>query len=239
MTELDQTSSGTAISHLVLICLALADLGLIAIYLGNIGAEWFIGIPLRDLADLEGRNSLASSWNYGKYIFAISLLLPVAMVSGRFGTVWFGILLLVFLSDDVLEFHDKVGASLGERVEIGPLAEMSAQDKGEPFVHLVLLAIATVLLLLARWDMDGAWRPVWNRFAISIAALALVGAGLDVVHGLMGFLIDQGSMAAATDLVLVTLEEGGEMLVLSAILWVCIDTTLRCAASPITVTAPM
>ncbi len=215
------------ISRLSLVFILLADLGLVAIYLLSVLVERLFGIPVTSTADLNLRYSLASTYNYSKFFIAAALLLALAFFHRRAGYVWLAALFLFFLVDDALEVHDKLAHSLGDWIEIGIMSSLSPQNRGEPLVYLGMLAITASLLFGARRSMRGAHHGVWLAFTLAVVALALFGAGIDMVHGVINAMTGDGTLASLLDTAFIVLEDGGEGIAASVIVWLALDGMLN------------
>ncbi len=215
------------ISFYTLAVLVLADVVLIAIYAASVMGDHLFGLPMTNVADLNQRYGLASSYNYSKYLLAGVFLLVLAIVHRRSGYGWLAGLSVFFLADDVLEAHDKLGVLVGRGLDFGPLAAMHPQDRGEPLIYAGMLAITVAFLVVARRSLCGAHRGIWLKFTLAVAGLAFFGAGVDVLHGMVKAALGDGAVAGFVDTLFIALEDGGEGVMASVMVWVAIEGLLN------------
>ncbi len=222
LTSAAETSNAERLSRYSLAIFLLADVGLVLLYLGSLAADALWGVEMMRSANLNGRYSLSSVYNYAKYMLAAAALLPVAIFHRRIGYAWIAALVFVLLIDDVLEVHDKIGVAIGNTLSTGWLADMAPQDRGEPIAYLGLLVVALALLGAAFRDMTGSFRRIWIDYTVAITVLAAFGVGVDMLHGVV-VAFGSGAAVDLLDIAFVVVEDGGEALTLTVIMWLAVD----------------
>jgi hypothetical protein len=186
---------------------------LVAIDLAFIAASVFrlvvSGASLTDRWLLETDRGWAEYFGYAQQIALAGLLLVLWRRTRHLVWATYAVLFLCALADDYLRLHERKGAWLAEKLAFpeGVLG-LRADDLGEMLVWGLLAAapVAAAFLLHRRSD-------AWNRraslgMAALVAAYVFFGAVVDQVHVLFldSWLGD----------VIGTVEDGGELLVLSA-----------------------
>lgn len=165
------------------------------------------------LYSLSRDNGYAEFFQYTKFLWIILLLFGVFVRTKSPGYLAWASLFLYFLADDAFKLHENYGRVIARNLDFIPPMSVRLQDVGELIVTAIAGVIIFPLLILAFWRGSQLFRKVALDFALLLAALVFVGVAVDLVHeaiGAEGFL-DQ--------IVFRVLEEGGEMVVTSFILW--------------------
>ena len=201
--------------------LLLFDLGFIAVHIGFALAEPF-GVRFPDSANLNEIRGAASTWNYGKFLFISAWLISLFALTRERFYVAVSALTLILFADDFFEIHDRVGRILGamwlpDETEIGRL-----QDAGEPIVYAALLGIAVALIWIGIALSPRLGRRITYLFIGGIALLAMFGAAIDVIHGII-FRLVEGTRFR--DQVFLVIEDGGEIVSVTVILVACLMAT--------------
>jgi hypothetical protein len=151
------------------------------------------------------------SFQYGKGTALAVGLLVVARSRRSVAALVVAAIFLWIVLDDALMLHERAGVRLAEFVQIPSWLPLRPQDAGELIVFgAVGLAVAAALAAVWRYG------PIRGRItlaagALGFLALGFFGVGLDLVHAL----VPRGHWLRAT---LAVTEDGGEMLVLTAVL---------------------
>lgn len=123
------------------------------------------------------------------------------------GLLLFGFLLL----DDAGQLHEKIGLWLAETAHLPALFALRARDLGE-LLFMVTSGLALLCLLLLAYQQSSAkTRPLLQSLLPAIAGLAAVGIVGDMLH-------QMASRPWLRQLLLVV-EDGGEILMGSVLLW--------------------
>ncbi|WP_412061075.1 hypothetical protein [Rubrivirga sp. IMCC45206] len=125
----------------------------------------------------------------------------------------FAALFLMFLADDAGMLHEYWGVRIGDALGFGTVVGMSPHDFGELLFVGAWAGPILALGALGYWKSHAAAQRVARVGLVGIGALAAFGIGMDVVH--------QVAMAGpeinGLHTLLTTIEEGGEMVVLSVL----------------------
>ncbi len=195
----------------LLVALVCVDLALVAASVVRLGTA---GPSLTDRWLLETDGGWAEYAGYTQQAVLVVLLLALSWVTRHLVWVAYAVLFACALADDALRLHENKGAWLADRLAAhlwfpsDGFLGLRADDLGELLVWGLLAAVpvAAAALLHRRADR-------WNRraslgMAGLVAAYVFCGAVLDQVHVLF--------LDSWIGDVLGTLEDGGELLVLSA-----------------------
>jgi hypothetical protein len=190
----------------LLAALVAVDLALIAVSVVHLVMG---GSSLTDPWLLETDGGWAEYFGYGQQAALAVLLLALALLTRHLVWVAYAAIFLCALADDSLRLHERKGAWLAEKLAFPEgIAGLRADDLGEIFVWGLLAAVPVAAAFLLHRRSDP-----WNRraslgLAVLVAAYVFFGAVVDQVHVLFldSWLGD----------VIGTVEDGGELVVLSA-----------------------
>ena len=179
-----------------------------------------------NLYSLSLDRGYAEFFQYTKELW-IAILFVLLGVKQRRGLYFvFSALFLFFLFDDSFEFHETFGAFLAEALRLQPALGLRPVDFGELifsgiFGLLFLVAIAIFYYLA---DLNA------RRLALYLFSMLAVLAFFGVLADLLGMLARVEWLFR----VLVIIEEGGEMLVMSLITWFVYRVDLASVQLPFT-----
>ena len=165
-------------------------------------------------------------YQYLKLIAIVVMLVCLAVRCSLMFLSWalvFGYLLL----DDIAQVHESAGWIVSDTFALSTWAADRAGDVGE-LIFAGLVATGFLILLAIPYRMGPeSFRQVSRRLALLIGLLAVFGVGMDFLHGL---LMNQG---AWVDWWMAVIEDGGEMVILSLVVWYCYTLQNRSAESAI------
>ena len=189
---------------LLLIC---ADLVFIVLHLVNVETGWFRGIGI----SLEADGGLPETYQYVKE-FWIAVCMAATFWRTRVWAyaVW-SIVFAFLLLDDAGQIHERVGAWLGQQYALPAMFGLRPDDMGELLFAAMIGASMLALVGLASWRGGEQSRRISRDVLFLIFVLAIVGVVVDMLH-VISYL--QRSLLAQ---VLLVVEDGGEMLVMSAL----------------------
>lgn len=172
------------------------------------GEEGFVA-NVYGLFNLGDDRSLSESFNHGMLFFASAMFL-LASYESRSRLALFLVALFAFAwLDDSAQYHERMGATLVQNLNLPPALGLRAQDFGE----LLAWGLAAALLsLLAIWAYRGRRSGdglLLRLISLPVAALLVCAVIFDMVH-----IVIQGDWAGR---LLTVLEDGGEMLAVGAI----------------------
>ena len=199
-------------ASILLLLLLLADLVFIALHTIE-----FMSPSLNNaLLSLEKDQGFPEVYQYIKWFWIITLL---ALISIARRSVSYGAWCLFFtylLLDDALEMHENLGVLITGHLAMTPPFGLRVQDLGELVVAGIM---GVVVLLLVYWGYrygSKAFRTISIDMLLLIMGLAFFGVIVDTVHVMAHMSSDIGWKVSA---ILAVIEDGGEMIVVSIILW--------------------
>lgn len=148
----------------------------------------------------------------------IVLLLGLLALRTRLSYLSWSLLFLYLLADDSLQVHEKLGGIVSERLEFAPLFNLRLQDFGELLVSALVGMFFLAAIAVAYWLGDRAFRKSSGYLLLLLAALASTGIVADMIHQMIGSRLVRGSLTIV--------EDGGEMLVMSVIVWFVVALVL-------------
>jgi hypothetical protein len=199
----------------LLILLATTDLVFIVIHSMHLWASSLSGPQY----SLESENGLAALYQYIKQVWLVACLaLAFLQTRARVFIGWtllFGFLLL----DDLLQIHERFGESLAAALSFPALFGLRPTDLGELTVAAAIGSVAVAFATFCLRRGDRAARQVSADLLCLLAALAVFGVFADALHTVMHF------QAPEMAPLIGTIEDGGEMLVVSAMTAYAFDIT--------------
>jgi hypothetical protein len=202
---------------LFLSLLIAGDLAFIALHV----ADSKMGI--NKLLDLSLDRGHPEFYQYMKLLWICGLL---AYISLRWTSKHYGAWLLLFaylLLDDSLRIHERGGKYIAIALGFQSMLGLRIEDYGEiAFIGI----IGTILLLPLIWAYRNGsqiFRRISQDLALLIAILLFFGIGVDIAHSIFKF----GSNMDNLDFLFGIVEDGGEMLSVSLILWYVFFITIR------------
>ena len=161
------------------------------------------------LVDLDVDGGYAEIFQYVKEFWIASLLVLLYVVRRKGCYLAWACLFFYFLADDSLQIHEQVGAYLAQTLDLQPAFNLRAVDLGE----LLVTAVAGTVLFLAIASTylsgDKEVRRFSNRLFPLMVLLAICGVIFDMVEIMFVW------GRPLWDLI----EDGGELLAMSLILW--------------------
>lgn len=168
--------------------------------------------------DYDG--SYPEIFQYLKFFWMIVLLASVLIATKSKGYLSWVFIFLYFLLDDALQIHEQMGLVLADAFAINPPLALRGRDVGELAVFAFFGAVLIPLVVWAYLRGSRAFRDATKDLMILLAAFVFFVVFLDVVHAA----VDLGSFFNRA---LALVEDGGEMLVASLMLWYVFLLALR------------
>jgi hypothetical protein len=221
-TTIGRAPPGTDIAllytvRLFLLLLVCSDLAYMALHAGHLSMP-----SLRaDHFSLEADRGVAEFYQYMKQAW-LALCLAIAAVRRRHLVllVWSGFFAFLML-DDGMKLHENIGRWLAQQLALPAVAGLRPDDLGEMCVAIAVGGTLLLGLAVAWWrDRDATWRQS-RSLLILTGALAFCGIVLDTAHTIAFFRVP-----ALAD-TLGTLEDGGELMVISALTAYGLDLAVR------------
>ena len=157
---------------------------------------------------LERDQSFSEIFQYLKSFWIALLFLALVLRRRYAGYLVWAILFLYFMLDDMLAFHEWFGYQW--RLRQGGVGS-GAQEVGELIGILLVIVPALILVGLAHWWGDRAYRVATLPLFVLVVAMAFFGIGVDKVHGMI-------EASEAVHIFLGTVEDWGEMVAVSVVL---------------------
>jgi hypothetical protein len=190
----------------VLLLLVAADLAFIVLHVLYVETSLLRGRPF----SLEADNGLPEAFQYVKQFWVA--LCMAAMFRRVRAVVYIGWTLVVtfLLLDDAFQFHEQVGEWLGRQYSLPVAFGLRPDDIGELLFAGFIGGITTLLIGFGYWRGNADARIVSRDMVLLMILLAGLGVGVDILHVITYF------KAPLLAQFLLILEDGGEMLVVSA-----------------------
>jgi hypothetical protein len=153
----------------------------------------------------------AEFFQYIKEFWIVILFLLLGVRQRQLAYLIFAGIFLYFLIDDSFTLHEIYGAFLADSLAFQPLFGLRAIDFGELIVSAVFGALLFAALGISYYLSDPGTRKISRTVIAMVLVLALFGVLIDMVDIMLRQL--GGSEITGT------IEEFGEMLVMSVITW--------------------
>lgn len=166
--------------------------------------------PRRFRVDIDG--SYPEVYQYIKYFWIILLFIYTMGLTHSKGYVAWILIFFYFLVDDALALHEDLGRQFDQAVEMNAPLALRVQDIGEFIVFALFALLLMTLLVWAYRRGSPVFKKVSRDLLILLAAFAFFVVVIDVVQAAL----DLGQSMYA---VVALMEDGGEMLVGSLMVW--------------------
>jgi hypothetical protein len=193
---------------LFLILLLFADLAFIVLHSIDILTP-FLNNSLLPLGRERGYPEM---YQYLKWFWIIILLGCLSISRRSFSYISWGLVFTYFFCDDALSIHERVGNHIAGNLTITPPLGLRLLDLGELAVSAAAGMILLSLVILAYLQGSQAFKKMSQDMLLLILALAFFGVVVDMAHTSI-------KLGGKVDFILGVIEDGGEMLVASLILW--------------------
>lgn len=169
----------------------------------------FADMPMFRL-DIEG--SHPEFYQYMKFAWIVILLIYVAITTRHKGYLSWILVFLYFLADDALQFHERSGRFMDQRLTFEAPFALRIQDVGELVAYAV---VGIPLLLLLVWTYyRGAhtFKRVSRDLLMLVIVFAFFVVVVDTVHAAL-------DLSSSANRVWALIEDGGEMFTVSIMTW--------------------
>lgn len=188
----------------LLVLLLMADLAFICIH-----CLFILGILSGPSFSISADFGFAEIYQYIKEFWIIVLLLFVFIKEKHLTYLLWSLLFLYLLIDDSFRIHEEYGLYLSNYFEFKPIFNLRARDFGEIIVSLfsgfILLTSIGVSLLFS----DNLAKRISKTLLFLLIILAFFGIFVDIIHVVIPNFKS----------ILGLIEDGGEMIVISIIVW--------------------
>ncbi|MAT95945.1 MAG: hypothetical protein CL608_02160 [Anaerolineaceae bacterium] len=159
---------------------------------------------------------------YGEWFQYLKYTVLIVLMAGLFRRqrgplyLFWTALFAYFLLDDALRLHEQVGLWLAETADLPALLTLRPRDLGEMSFSGVSGLFFLTALVLAYQHSDLAARRFTQKLLLALAALIFFGIGVDMVQVMTEELVEPYQFLRE---LLIVLEEGGEMMAVSVMVW--------------------
>jgi hypothetical protein len=169
--------------------------------------------------DITQEGGYAELFQYVKEFWCTILLLLVAwQVRSAAYLVWalfFGYL----LADDMLQIHENGGELIAAHLDFASGFGLRARDLGELTVTVAVVTILLSALSLTYWHSTACFRKVSLDILLLLVGLAFFGVAMDMLHVMVYNVEALGDWASILGEAIGLVEDGGEMLMMSLMVW--------------------
>lgn len=191
----------------VLLLLFAVDLAFAAIHLVHTLTD-SLSDPRFSLAHDQGYSEI---FQYVKMFVVVILLAALWWQSRQPVYAAWTVLYAYLLGDDALQFHERGGAALADILGFTPKFGLRAVDFGELTISAGVGAVIFTAIYLSYLRSSQHARKASQDLVLLLATLVGFGVGVDMLHVVAG----NGALGILFGL----LEDGGEMLAVSATVW--------------------
>lgn len=164
------------------------------------------------LYSLERDRGYPEFYQYVKELWIIVLLLSICVRTRAVGYIAWVMLFGYLLCDDALQVHEKSGNYIAARLYFVPLLGLRAQDFGELAVSAMSGALLLTLLAWFYVRGSGTFKRSTKHLLLLLLTVAFFGIFVDMLHAAL-------KMGRKVDLLLGVVEDGGEMIAMSFVVW--------------------
>jgi len=166
-----------------------------------------------EMLSLETDRGFAELYQYAKISSIIVLLLSLRMKTGVIGYSVWSLLFLYLLADDAFSMHEVLGEHIAISLNFVPALGLRPVDFGELATTAVIVSL--FLSILGWFYVSGSdhFRDVSRKLFLLLVALAFFGVFVDMLH------VALMRVDWRITFLLVVVEDGGELLVMSLIAW--------------------
>ena len=198
-------------ASLFLMLLLCADLAFFAFHAINTMTPF-----LNDLFSLEKDRGYPEMYQYLKWFWIIIVLAYISILRRSFCYIAWGLVFTYFLCDDALRIHETtgryIGRYIGEYLTLTPPFGLRLGALGQ---LVAAPAWGMILLPLVAWAyLHGSqtFKKMSQDMLLLILALVFFGVFVDAAHEAI-------QLGSKVNFILGVIEDGGEMLVASLMLW--------------------
>jgi hypothetical protein len=197
----------------LLLLLIAADLAFIVLHVVYIETGLLRGRPF----SLEADNGLPEAFQYVKQFWVALCMAAMFRRVRQVVYIGWALVFTFLLLDDAFQFHEQIGDWLGQRYRLPVAFGLRPDDIGELLFAAVVGGTTAVLIGFGFWRGDADARIISRDMVIMVVVLAGLGVGVDILHVITYF------KAPLLAQFLLIIEDGGEMLVVSAMVAYMVD----------------
>jgi hypothetical protein len=195
-----------ATARTLLIMLVAADLAFIVLHVIYVETGLLRGRPF----SLEADNGVPEAYQYVKQFWVALCMVGLFRRTREISYIGVGVIFTFLLLDDAFQMHEHFGKWLAGQYSLPVAFGLRPDDIGELLFAAGIGGVTVLLIGLGYWRGGPDARIVTRDISILILLLAGLGVGVDVIHVISYY------KAPLLAQFLLILEDGGEMLVVSA-----------------------
>lgn len=164
------------------------------------------------LFDLQEDGGYAEVFQYIKYVWIILLFMYILKSTKCFNYISWILLYMYFLCDDVFKLHVVLGESVSKSFHFIAPFNLRLQDIGELVISIAAGFVLAPVLVFAFLRGSQMFKKIFMDIFLLTVAFVFFGVFMDMADSAikLGWVAEQG---------LGIIEDGGEMITLSLILW--------------------
>ncbi|MCB1685063.1 MAG: hypothetical protein R3E82_06305 [Pseudomonadales bacterium] len=190
----------------LLFLLLSVDAAFIGIHILHVWSPWLTSQAF----SIETDRGIAEIYQYIK-LFWLSLCLILIYLQTRLRVfIGWAVLFAFLLLDDAMQIHERAGFWLGATLNLPEFAGLRPDDCGELLFAALIGCLTLGLAAHALWRGRPSARQASRDLLCLVGLLACFGVGADLLHVIAHFRIPAISAPLAL------IEDGGEMIVISA-----------------------
>jgi len=172
------------------------------------------------MLNVKTERGYSEFYQYIKY-FLISVLLIYISIKNSSIHYFSWVLVFVYLFiDDLFEIHERVGTLIANHLEFTAPLGLTLQEVGELSVTMAASVVLAVFVLISYKYGSKEFRKISRDIFMFLLLLFFFGVFLDMAHLTVDFRF-------SIKFILIVIEDGGEMLSASCILWYVYLLALR------------
>lgn len=154
-------------------------------------------------------------YQYQKFFWITALLIYFSRKNRSLHYIAWGLVFTYMLFDDAMQLHERIGGLIAANLAFAPPLGLRLQDLGELAVTATAGAPLSIGLAWAYWSGSRTFRKVSQDIALLLLILVFFGVFFDMV------LVVLYTIGLSWEVLFVfeVVEDGGEMLAASLILW--------------------
>ncbi len=174
-----------------------------------------------DYFSIEYDRGYGEFFQYMKELWIVLLLVRLGIHKRVGGFFAWALVFTYLLLDDALQIHERWGGVLSQTFSLPEVLGMRSQDMGELLVTAAAGSVLLVALVLAYWRDDAWVRKASRQLFCMTVCIGLFGVVVDMLHSILR--LGDTNLYHIAGLV----EDGGEMLVMSVVVWYAFVLTSR------------
>ena len=174
---------------------------------------------LSEQFDLTRDRGYAELFQYAKEFWCVVLFVLMARQTRITSYLIWASFFSYALLDDMLRIHERGGKIIAAYGHFIPFAGLRAKDYGELVVMISIAGMLFLAIGLAYRYSTSTFRKVSIDMLLLIAGLAFFGVAMDMLHSMIYGIVGTGSVGMILGSTIGLIEDGGEMLVMSLIVW--------------------